>query len=402
MCVDLSNRNIISIFLFIIVVSLVFESIFVDKFCVFLIFVILFFLGRRERALFNPYFLFLGTPFSLLIYFNISDKYMLDLSHRTYFLAIFNMILFICSFMLTKDSKIVLSRVYFFNNFNILKINIFVFLGLSLLGFWIDSLSSFLWLFSIIAFVSAIKTRQIFYIIVILIFIIYVSTFGISKMQVLLYFLTFIISLDKYYNLRKHKIFNKILIVLGFVLVIFSFSFTNKYRGAYDSNEVFFYYSGQGVDWKYSTELFLPFMYVTTGWTNLEYVINSQDSRTYGLWFVKPFLGYFSLDEEFNFNDFYELIPYSSFNTFTFIAVGFKDFGYWFSGLSSIFIGFILKKVYFKYLNSFSPFDIATYIIFSLATIEMFFSNHYFMLSYPFTCLLIIGLYKLLFPKFVY
>lgn len=107
---------------------------------------------------------------------------------------------------------------------------------------------------------------------------------------------------------------------------------------------------------------------------------------------IKPILGYLGVDEKFSRE--YELIPYSSFNTFTFICCGFKDFGYWLSILSSLFLGFFVKKMYSRYLISKSPFDVTSYILVALATVEMFFSNHFFMQSYPFTVLIMMELYK--------
>ena len=133
-------------------------------------------------------------------------------------------------------------------------------------------------------------------------------------------------------------------------------------------------------------------MYLVTPWNNLQYVMETQNTRTYGLWTLKPLLGYLQLDDRFK--PFYSMSTYSSFNTFTYIAVQFKDFGLVGSVLGSAilgtFVGYIYKK---KLLNSVSPFDNACYAITAVAVFEMFFSNHFFKESYPFTIVIIMWIY---------
>ena len=131
---------------------------------------------------------------------------------------------------------------------------------------------------------------------------------------------------------------------------------------------------------------------MTTPWSNLQYVTETQPKSTNGLWTIKPLLGYAQLDDTFENN--YKLEPYSSFNTFTYIVCGYKDFGFWGSVVMSLFLGFFVKKVYSRYKVSQSPFDVAIYVCAGLAVVEMFFSNHFFMQSYPFTIVIIMELYK--------
>ena len=88
---------------------------------------------------------------------------------------------------------------------------------------------------------------------------------------------------------------------------------------------------GQRIDWSGPEVLKMPYMYLVTAWNNVQYVLETQNTRTYGLWFVKPILGYFQLSGIFD--SLYELKPYSSFNTYTYITVLFKDFGYFGSAI---------------------------------------------------------------------
>ena len=222
------------------------------------------------------------------------------------------------------------------------------------------------------------------------------STGSISKLFMLMLTMTFLVSYDKYYAVTsKQK--KRVLIVaaIGLVVMVSAFSFANKDRGSYDADEGLSYYSQHGIEWTGAARLFMPYMYLTSSWTNLQYVMETQDSRTYGLWLAKPLLGYMQMDESFKKE--YQLESYSSFNTFGFITCGFKDFGFWLSIISAFFLGYYVKRIYERYLIRQSPFDVACYVLVGLATVEMFFSNHFFMQSYPFTVLIEMEIYKLFF-----
>jgi hypothetical protein len=387
------NIKILSILFISIIISIIFESILIDKIAVFIFFVSLLLLGVKEKTFLNPYYLFVFTPFSLLIYFNVIDLYMVDLTHKTYLLVLINMMAFIAALTLGPFFKVDKKKGYGEHSKRSLRLITFVLFGLSFIGFLVPFFYSIFWLLSIPAIVFAMKTKEKKMILVVLIYILLIASIKLSKTAVLLYILTFLISLEKFYSFYgKQAIRLKIFTGFGIFFLIFAFSFANKERGDYDADEGLEYFTRQGGEWQYDSAFFLPYMYLATPWTNLQYVTESQDTRTYGLWTLKPLINYFQIDEDFEKE--YTLVPYSSFNTFTFVAVGFKDFGYWFSTLASLILGFFVKKVYCRFLVSQSPFDTATYVIFSLATLEMFFSNHFYMVSYPFTMLIVMWISK--------
>jgi hypothetical protein len=376
-----------------IIIALVFRSVPFDKVSVFLILLSCVILGRKEITFINPYYLFSLAPLSLLLYFNVGSFYMLDLTHKTYLLAIINMSAFVFALNSTNGYKKTLS----YGNINSSNILIVHSVILYILGFsaaFIPPLASVLWVFSIAAITCAMKSKKkIMLIFVALIIVSSIFVGEVSKMHVLLNILTVLIAYEKYYIKtlkQKRRLFTYSL--LAGLFMIFAFTFANKERGKYDADAGIKYYSQQGVDWQYANNLFMPYMYMTTAWTNVQYVTENQDTRTYGLWMVKPLLGYFQIDKYFEQE--YLLTPWSNFNTFTFITCGFKDFGYWLSVLPSLFLGFFVKKVYSRFLISSSPFDVTTYIIVGLAVAEMFFSNHFFMQSYPFTVVIVMGIYK--------
>lgn len=391
---NISNRSILVVLCIFTVLSLIFSSEHLFRTTIFLAFATCIILGLRQNNMINPYVLFSITPLSLLLYKNLGGIYMLDLSDKVWRLAIINIFAFIFTIFFTPSYKRY-SNCIGLNRTSILIISSICFYLLSFIGGYIPQLNALFWFLSVAAIVCAIKTKKrIMYAFCAVVILSSILSGHTSKMAVLLQCITILVCYDKYFvntKAKKKKLF--LLSVLGAILMVSAFSFANKERGRYDAEVGVNYYMDQGhIEWNYSSAIFMPYMYLTTPWTNLEYIVETQNTRTSGLWAIKPILGYIGLDE--NLKHKYELTPYSTFNTFTFIAVLFKDFGFWGSVILSIFLGYFVKKIYSRYTISKSPFDITSYILVALATAEMFFSNHFFMQSYPFTCLIIMELWK--------
>lgn len=360
--------------------------------------------GMKEEKLLNPYILFLLCPISLLIYRKVGIAYMLDLTPKTYILAISNMIGFIAALNVTRPFTNENNCIgvgdaypdYRKHSFWLIMIGTLSILYTVFTGKY-HPLSAILSMLPVMALSCAFCSQDKNLIMAVLCLFILPSFWFASKTGVL----TVVLSLAIFYEkqaIRTIKQRRKIvaLSVVAILVMVWSFSYANKERGEYDSTEGLEYYKRDGrVKWNYNASLFMPYMYACTPWANLQYVTETQDTRTYGLWFVKPFLGYAQLDDFFQ--EEYKLKPYSSFNTFTFIAVQFKDFGYVGSILISFLLGIFVKKIYTRYLISLSPLDIACYVMVIQAELEMFFSNHFFSQSYPFTIVIITEIYKRLF-----
>lgn len=392
----ISDGKVLSLMLVFTVLSLFISSTLLYKVTVFLAAFSCGIMGYKQHNLMNPYYLFAITPLSLLLYFDLGGAYMLELSDKTWRLAIINICAFIFTLHLT-PSFTLYSNCIGLNKTGALVFSSVFFYLLSFVGGFFPQLQALFWFLSVTAIVCAIKTKKkIMYVFCAYIILSSLLSGHISKMGVLLQCITILVCYDKYFvDSRADRIKLYLLIGLGTLLMIFAFSFANKDRGKYDSEDGLNYYITQGnINWDYNSALFMPYMYCATPWTNLEYVVESQNTRTNGLWLIKPVLGYVGLDEKYE--EEYELTPYSSFNTFTFISVSFKDFGFFGSIIISICLGYFVKKIYSRYQISKSPFDITSYILVALATAEMFFSNHFLMQSYPFTCLIIMEFWKLI------
>lgn len=361
------------------------------------------FWGRKEECLVNPFLLFALTPFTLLIYRNISDTYMMDLTKETWLIAILNIGAFISalSYISNGEKRVAVkpSDEQLYTDAIILAVAGFV-PSLLFLVFGIAvPLYSIFGLLTVPALMCAIKLKNARLIIVFML--LYGITWinNVSKSTILTTCLAFLIGFEKYFvKSKKHKRWFFILCVVGLVIVILSFTFANQNRGMKSAEGQLAYYTKYGgVTWNGAAALFMPYMYLETPWTNLQYVMQSQDTRTFGLWLIKPLLGYLQIDSLLA--EHYQLIPMSSFNTYTFIACQFKDFGMGGSILISALLGIFVRYVYTKYKSSEDPLDAACYVYVAQAVLEMFFSNHFFQQSYPFTIVALIVLYKCVFRK---
>jgi len=368
---------------------------------VFCVLALCFLNANREVKIVNPYSLFAMVPFSLLIYANVGDFYMQDLTASTWILAIINMWSFLIGLRVASNDVnpyicvgVGLTFEEYRNHAMLLTIVGTIPYLYYAITKAIFPLASIFTLFSIPGLVCAIASKNRWLIIFCLGVMLSPMVIGhTSKTSVLTIALCFAIAYEKFYIKSSFGRKKMIIIgILGVILMIFSFTFANKNRGVYDSEEGFKYYDKAGVVWNHDVSLFLPYMYLTTPWTNLQHVIQTQDTRSYGLWLFKPLLGYMQIDD--NFKELYEIKAYSNFKTFTFIAVQFKDFGFWGSTLISLLLGLYVKKIYSIYIISKSPLDVATFVYVGQAVMEMFFSNHFFVLSYPFTIFILMFLYK--------
>lgn len=374
------------------------------KACVFCLMIICILRGKAERYFLNPYYMFILVPFTLLIYTKMS-KYHLKLTDNTYIIAIINIVTFIMAMDLTPEYKH-FERCKGVGEGRQVTINAIILLGLGFLPtvyFIIVGhsmpLASVISLFSTGAVLCALKSKKKKLIIFVSLCFILSWVKYVSKSAILTFSIAMIIGFEKYYVRsieQKRKLVA--LSVVGVVLMIFAFSFANQGRSnAYGRDALDYYTKYGGVKWKGNALLFMPYMYLTTPWTNLQYVMETQPTHTYGLWAIKPLLNYLQIDGIFS--DYYVLQPYSNFNTFTFIACCFKDFGFWGSCISSAFLGIFTKKIYSRYKVSKSPLDVTCYVLLSQAVLEMFFSNHFYTQSYPFTIVIIMGIYKMVFCK---
>ena len=129
------SLKILTLVTVLLIASAIFESIFLDKIIVFAQLIALLFLGSKEKAFINPYYLFVLTPFSLLIYVNVIDNYLLDLTHNTYLLANINIMAFTIALWLGPFVKVKRTYGSHVESKRSARAKVFMLLALSLFGY---------------------------------------------------------------------------------------------------------------------------------------------------------------------------------------------------------------------------------------------------------------------------
>ena len=397
------------------------------RFLVSAIFVYCIYKGLQQEYIINAYLLFSLTPLSLLIYSeDFSSYYLRGLTPSTWVFAIINMVAFLAAFSLSgkrppkrfrigslsfydssdKDTEIDKGRLK--QHAVILSILGFLPSAFSLFLHTVMPLSAIIGFFAYIGIAFAFRSRNRGTIL----FCVLLSAIGFfqdfNKTRLLYLVLTILLCIEVYVveSKRQRAKYMGIGLIAAVVMLLIAFplkSFTRAggdifsffKNGAEISANAFSYYDNR-FNFAGPNVLRMPYMYLAQGWNNLQHVMQTQDTRTYGLWLFKPILGYLQIDGRFA--EQYVMTPFSpAFNTFTYMAVLFKDFGYYGSVLGSIFLGIFVKAVVRRLHKNCSAFVTASSALVLMATLEMFFSNHFFSMSYPFTIVIISFLYMKLF-----
>ena len=387
----------------------------VSRFIVVCIFIWCVYRGLHEDYYINPYILFSLTPLSLMIYSDQVSSYFLRLlDQKTWIIAIVNMLVFLIAMNLANRKPVFeedLHRLSFMtverSDQSLRRHAILMFvigkmpdLILMATGIAIP-FGHFFSMFQFLGIAVAYKSgyKKLSFVFCGLYFIISLLT-TFNKTSFLMLALVLMICLEGEAENKKQRKKVVLLTILGAVfLVVIAFplkdflanggSINNFFES--DMNALPAYFASR-VNWNGPVQLMMPYMYFTTPWNNLQYVMETTKEHTYGLWLIKPFLSYIQVAGKID--AYTALTPYqNAFNTYGFISVQYVDFGIIGSAFSSIVLGVLVGKVYRRYRYCPDGFNIGCYGLVACATLEMFFSNHFFGQSYPFTVLIVAWFY---------
>lgn len=364
--------------------------------------------GSEEKNFLNPYILFAITPFSLMIYSQKVSKYFLvELRTQTWMLVVLNMIVFLLGMSLVLRISIKIGRYHFFAGnsyicnekkadysthgillFSIGQIpKIFLILGMALPGGQILSLCEYLGI--AVEYKSGKKKNA--YIMAIIYFILSILT-TFNKTNFLLLSLVFIVCISsEIKNEREKRKLYIVILLVALAMIFIAFPLKDflargeSLAGFADADKDYLANQFIGrIQWNGNIKLMMPYIYMTTNWTNLQFIMDTTTEFTNGLWFMKPLLGYLQIADGMKVYEM--LVPYRpAFNTYSFVAVQYVDFGFWGSLFPSFIIGIFSGNVYKRYKKNPDSFNCACYALTAVAVFEMFFSNHFFTQSYPFT-----------------
>lgn len=366
-----------------------------------------------QEKIINPFTLYLLLPISLFLYDqNVSTHYLVKLTQDTYNIAFYNMIMYFLGLLLMLHLNVKLSpRAWSYGEdltqggharialkmlmLGMIPSILTLLMGISAItnmntlrviygGIPLASVLSLL-LYPGLLFTFKSNNKQVIFIAIICALINLYTSFSKSTLTMLC--MTILISIyvwaQKDYRRKKWLSTAVVaIVVIGFI----SFEVYNNIRFEYNLND---YFDELGYVGNISNSLFLPYMYITSPWSNVQNFLETTTEFTHGLWILKPFLGYAQLDSFFL--QAYELVPrFSAFNTYTYISVFFLDFGVIGSGICSFFLAMYTMYLYRMFLlYSESPLIQGVYALNVYAMFMMFFNNHFLQLSYPITIVLI-------------
>lgn len=366
--------------------------------------------GVSQKRLLNPWLLFSLTPLSLALYNEcVSDFFLSHLKPYTWLMGIFGF----ASFLIGLEIRRARPKVRHDDLFNQgarcsadYAIDAIVLLAMVVIGRTTGYLTAVFNLLIYPALLCALTSRHKSAIALTGLYFLISCMFSFNKSTFLSIALVLLVALESRGVAKKRVATYSIMGLLFMILVAFplkafmadgssffeSFSngsFAGFLTNSYDSSIL--YYEGR-MNWTGFSFLMLPYFYLVTPWTNLQYVIETQPDFTWGAWALRPILGWLQLDAIIP-SETYALVPMTSFNTFGFITPEYKDFGVIGVMVLSFLLGIYVRWAYNSALISDSPLAQACYALVAAATVEMFFSNHFFQQSYPFTIVIVCLVY---------
>jgi len=136
------------------------------------------------------------------------------------------------------------------------------------------------------------------------------------------------------------------------------------------------------------------YMYMTAPLSNFAYLIEEVDDRTYGKLMLWPIISTFQFKRIANIEKTEKPIRIWPYNTHTFMGDYYMDFGINSLIVLSALTGMIVYCIYWRSLKSNDCLIHAEYLYFGLATLLMFFNNHFTSSAYPLRVFIICEIYR--------
>ena len=142
----------------------------------------------------------------------------------------------------------------------------------------------------------------------------------------------------------------------------------------------------------YGELLYAPYYYFVTPWTNLDYNIENWQGFGHGSFTSKPIVSLLQLNRYFPTEE--KLVRHNPWNTHTFLADFYCDFGFIGALIMSFLLGCFVILVYRKMMTHGDSLDEALWIYVGSAVLMMFFSNHFTSVGYPVIALVLFYTFK--------
>lgn len=379
--------------------------------------IVLVLLGRGERQTVNPYFLFLSTPVSLLLYSSSVSPTFLAVMDVSVQLMIIGGIFAYLAGMLTVHARqaVVQSATPPTYSFNaILALGLAPHLagiattGIPLLADDVNAARAsyllpiigqftiFLPVTMLIAFQRRQRALILFSVAVNLFF----SFILASKFTIMFTGLFFFFAYFRYGGRAIFKINPVYLVIISLVgiPILFDTIFIIRENSAQIAyawrQEVMFQSTILDM---YGDYTYLPYLYLTSPWSNFSYAVELHPRWSYGARSLYSLISVFQIDGFFLIDE--RPIRALQLNTHAYLSDFYLDFGAYGVVIFSYLLGVLVKLTYISALQTRDVLKESIWIVFAFASLMLFFSNHFTGLSYPILSLIFFNLYRLVSQK---
>jgi len=369
-------------------------------------------LGKREREAINPYFLFLSTPISLMLYNeSVSETYLPALGLNVQLTIIAGIYAYLAGLLTISGNRQNYapkkSPRYSFYLILFLGLTPHVIgvltVGLPLLANDVDAAREaylvpvlgqfmfFLPLSMLIAFQRRSKT-MIFSSLALNAFF---SVIVVSKFSIMFAGLFFLYSYFRYEGRQIFRVRPAYLMALAVVSTPLLFGFVFSARDNTSQSEYNWY---QGTSFaselmnQYGDYTFLPYLYLTSPWSNFAYLFENDTDLTLGARTIFSLASIFQVDKLLSYEP--REVRVSAFNTHAYLSDFFLDFHVPGVVILSFLLGCFVKWIYVRAQRSSDVLTEGIWVTFGFASFMLFFSNHFTGLGYPIVALLIFSVYR--------
>jgi len=368
--------------------------------------------GRREAYPFNPYYLFLLTPISLLLYApSVSARFIPELSVDTQLMIVAGNFAYLGGLLSVRGFTIRFEpqKRPRYSFFLILVLGLIphalgiLAAGVPLLAndvnaaraaYAIPILGQFN-IFLPLAIIVAFQMERRDLVLLSIVLNLFFSIIVVAKFNIMFVILYIIFAYFRYDGKNMFKIRPLYLVLVVLFCTPFIFSYIFAARTSLDQWQYnwwnYIRFGNAALD-ALGNYLYLPYLYLTAPWSNFSYVIEIGSPYTFGARLLHPLLSVFQMDWLLDIPP--KGIRNEGWNTYAYLADFYLDFGVAGIILLPYLLGAAVKWAYARAHASGDAMDDGIWVNFAFASFTLFFSNHFTTLSYVIVALLLFNVVR--------
>lgn len=374
--------------------------------------ILLVWFGQREKQILNPYFLFLPTPISLILYSQtVSTVFLPKMNQEVQLVIILGIFSYLAGLLTlrterkTSDSR--RPRNYSFYAFLILGLFPHL-IGIARTGIplfasdvniarehYLAPLIGQLILFLPVSILIAFREGSRKKVIIALAANFAGAAFMVSKFSLFFCIIFLIFGFVRYQGDKILPIRAGALTIALLMVTPLVFEATFSARDSVSQSEYFWRNNvsfGIKILDDFGDYLYLPYMYLTAPWSNFAYIYDMTSHFDYGARSVYAIASFLQVESLLSFEP--RGIRRMPFNTHAYLSDFYLDFGLAGVVALSYLLGLLVKWAYIRAAKSGDLLDEAIWITIGFASMMLFFSNHFTTLTYPLLSLIAFKSYQ--------